>query len=220
MTDIDTSDAGGPHAGQPVRHAGADLADATAAVVMVHGRGATAHSILGMAGEFGTDGVAYLAPSAARNTWYPHSFMQETTANQPHLDSALAVLGRLVDVAGDAVGRENVLVLGFSQGACLGSEWLARNADRYGGFVGFSGGLHGPEGTPRDYDGDLDGTPVFLGCSDVDPHIPLERVKETTEVFTELGAEVDERIYEGMGHGVNEDELAAAKAMVTSLDVE
>ncbi|WP_284013292.1 alpha/beta hydrolase [Halobaculum litoreum] len=220
MTDIDTTGVEGPHGGQPVRHAGADLADANAAVVMVHGRGATAHSILGMAGEFGTDGVAYLAPSAARNTWYPYSFMEEPTKNQPHLDSALAFVGSVVDAAADAVGRENVLLLGFSQGACLSSEWLARNAARYGGLVGFSGGLIGPEGTPRDYDGDLDGTPVFLGCSDVDPHIPLERVKETTEVLEGLGAAVDERIYEGMGHGVNEDELAAAKAMVTSLDVE
>ncbi|MFC7096714.1 alpha/beta hydrolase [Halobaculum marinum] len=220
MTDIDTSAVDGPHGGQPVRHAGAALDDANAAVVMVHGRGATAHSILGMAGEFGTDDVAYLAPSAARNTWYPYSFMEETTKNQPHLDSALAFVASVVDAAADAVGRENVLLLGFSQGACLSSEWMARNAARYGGLVGFSGGLIGPEGTPREYDGDLDGTPVFLGCSDVDPHIPLERVKETTEVLEDLGAAVDERIYEGMGHGVNEDELAAAKAMVTSLDVE
>ncbi|QZP38772.1 alpha/beta hydrolase [Halobaculum magnesiiphilum] len=219
MTDIDTTDVEGPHGGQPVRHAGADLADANAAVVMVHGRGATARSILGMAGEFGTDSVAYLAPAAARNTWYPHSFMEETTRNQPYLDSALAFVGRVVDAAADAVGREKVLLLGFSQGACLSSEWLARNADRFGGLVAFSGGLIGPEGTPREYDGDLDGTPAFLGCSDVDPHIPLERVKETTEVLEGLGADVDERIYEGMGHGVNEDELNAAKGMVTSLEL-
>ncbi|WP_348608022.1 alpha/beta hydrolase [Halobaculum rarum] len=218
MTDIDTSGVDGPHGGQPVRHAGADLDEATAVVVMVHGRGATARSILGMAGEFGTDDVAYLAPSASRNTWYPHSFMEETSENQPHLDSALDFVGSVVDAAADAVGHERVLLLGFSQGACLSSEWVARNARRYGGLVGFSGGLIGPEGTPREYDGDLDGTPVFLGCSDVDPHIPLERVKETTEVLSGLGAEVDERIYEGMGHGVNEDELAAAKEMVASLE--
>ncbi|MFC6786283.1 alpha/beta hydrolase [Halobaculum halobium] len=219
MTDIDTKSVDGPHGGQPVRHAGADLTEATAAVVMVHGRGATARSILGMAGEFGTDSVAYLAPSAARNTWYPHSFMEETSKNQPHLDSALGFVGSVVEAAADAVGAENVLVLGFSQGACLASEWVARNARRYGGLVGFSGGLIGPEGSPREYDGDLDGTPAFLGCSDVDPHIPLERVTETTEVLEGLGAEVDERIYEGMGHGVNEDELAAAKGMVTSLEL-
>jgi predicted esterase len=219
MTDIDTTTVDGPHGGQPVRNAGADLDEATAAVVMIHGRGATAHSILGMAGEFGTDSVAYLAPSASRNTWYPHSFMEETATNQPHLDSALTFVGAVVDAAADAVGAEKVLLLGFSQGACLSSEWIARNADRFGGLVAFSGGLIGPEGTPREYDGDLGGTPAFLGCSDVDPHIPLERVTETTEVLTELGAEVDERSYEGMGHGVNEDEIAAAKAMVTSLEV-
>jgi len=220
MTDIDTTDVEGPHGGQPVRHAGADLDEATAAVVMVHGRGATARSILGMAGEFGTDDVAYLAPSASRNTWYPHSFMEETSGNQPHLDSALDFVGGVVDAVADAVGHERVLLLGFSQGACLSSEWVARNARKYGGLVGFSGGLIGPEGTPREYDGDLDGTPVFLGCSDVDPHIPLERVKETTEVLSGLGAEVDERIYEGMGHGVNEDELAAAKGMVAGLELD
>ncbi|QLG61524.1 alpha/beta hydrolase [Halorarum salinum] len=208
----------GPHAGQPVATAGADLADARAAVVTVHGRGATARSILGMAGEFGTDRVAYLAPQAANHTWYPHSFMEETARNQPHLDSALEFLGGTVAEAADAVGHDRVALLGFSQGACLSSEWVARNARRYGGLIAFSGGLVGPEGTPREYDGDLDGTPAFLGCSDVDPHIPLERVHETRDVLEDLGAEVDERIYEGMGHGVNEDEFSAAKGIVTSLE--
>ncbi|QLG27664.1 dienelactone hydrolase family protein [Halorarum halophilum] len=210
----------GPHADQQVVTAGADLADARAAVVMVHGRGATARSILGMASEFGTDHVAYLAPQAANHTWYPHSFLEETEKNQPHLDSALEFLGETVKRAADAVGHDRVALLGFSQGACLSSEWVARNARRYGGVVAFSGGLVGPEGTPREYEGDLDGTPAFLGCSDVDPHIPLERVHETRDVFEDLGAEVDERIYEGMGHGVNEEELAAAKGIVTSLERE
>lgn len=210
----------GPHADQQVVTAGADLADARAAVVMVHGRGATARSILGMSGEFGTDRVAYLAPQAANHTWYPHSFTEETEHNQPHLDSALAFLGETVERAADAVGADRVALLGFSQGACLSSEWVARNARRYGGVIAFSGGLIGPEGTPRNYEGDLDGTPAFLGCSDVDPHIPLERVHETRDVFEELGAAVDERIYEGMGHGVNEEELAAAKGIVTSLERE
>ena len=218
MTDIDTAGVDGPHGGRPVRHAGADLADASAAVVMTHGRGATARSILGMAGEFDTDDVAYLAPSASRNTWYPRSFTEAMERNQPNLDSALALVGRVVDAAADAVGAERVVLLGFSQGACLSSEWVARNAREYGGLVGFSGGLIGPEGTPREYDGDLDGTPVLLGCSDVDPHIPLERVRETTAVLEGLGAEVDERIYEGMGHGVNEDEMDAAAELVTGLE--
>ncbi|ESP88434.1 alpha/beta hydrolase [Candidatus Halobonum tyrrellensis] len=220
MTDLALDGVEGPHADQPVVTEGADLDDARAAVVMVHGRGATARSILGMADEFGTDHVAYLAPSAARNTWYPQSFLAETDENEPHLSSALSFVGRLVDRAADAVGYDRVALLGFSQGACLASEWAARNARRYGGVIAFSGGLIGPPGTPREYDGDLDGTPAFVGCSDSDPHIPLERVHETAEVLEAIGAEVDERIYEGMGHGINEEELAAAKGVVTSLERE
>ena len=208
----------GPHADQPRLTAGASLDEADAAVVMVHGRGATARSILSMAREVHRDGVAYLAPQAANNTWYPNSFLSSLESNEPYLSSALGVVGRSVADAADAgVPPDRTLLMGFSQGACLTSEFVARNARRYGGVAGLSGGLIGPEGTPRDYDGSLDGTPVFLGCSDVDPHVPLERVRETTEVFERLGADVDERIYEGMAHTVNEDEIAAVRELVASL---
>ncbi|WP_435124684.1 alpha/beta hydrolase [Halobaculum sp. D14] len=220
MTEPSLDGVSGPHGGQPVTTAGADLDEARAAVVLVHGRGASPHSVLGMAEEFGTDHVAYLAPAAAQNTWYPRSFMEPLAENQPWLDSALDAVGALVDDAAAAVGAERVALLGFSQGACLSSEFVARNARRYGGLIAFSGGLIGPEGTAREYDGSLDGTPVFLGCSDVDPHIPLERVHETRDVLDDLGADVDERIYEGMGHTVNRDELGAAKGVVTSLESE
>jgi len=203
-----------PHGDQPVAEAGAALDDANGVVVAVHGRGATAESMLDLAGEFAFDDVAVLAPQAAGRTWYPNSFMAPMETNQPGLDSGLAKVGDVVEQAADAVGREHVVVLGFSQGACLGSEYVARNADRYGGLVVFSGGLIGPEGTPREYDGDLDGTPVFLGCDDSDPHIDVERVHETTRVPEALGGDVDERVYDGIGHGVVPDELEAANAIV------
>lgn len=208
----------GPHSGQPVLAAGEPLETARAAAVFVHGRGASAASILGLAAEFDAPGVAFLAPQAAGSTWYPNSFLAPLEANQPWLDSALemvgAVLGRL-EAAGFASSR--VLLLGFSQGACLALEYAARNARRYGGVVGLSGGLIGPDGTPRDYAGSLDGTPVFLGCSDVDPHIPEPRVRHSADVLARLGADVDMRLYPGMGHTVNQDELNRVQEMLDAL---
>lgn len=204
----------GPHADQPVETVGEPLEVASAAVVLAHGRGATARGILGMSDEIGVEGVAYLAPQAARNAWYPQSFMAPVADNQPWLDSALALFGAAVERATDALGHERVVLGGFSQGACLASEFTARNARRYGGLFALSGGLIGPEGFEFDYDGSMDGTPVFLGCSDVDPHIPVERVHETAAVFEDLGADVDERIYEGMGHGVIPDEIEAVRRIV------
>ncbi|HLV45086.1 MAG TPA: dienelactone hydrolase family protein [Aggregatilineales bacterium] len=208
----------GPHSGQPVLAAGEPLETARAAAVFVHGRGASAASILGLAAEFDAPGVAFLAPQAAGSTWYPNSFLAPLEANQPWLDSALemvgAVLGRL-EAAGFASSR--VLLLGFSQGACLALEYAARNARRYGGVVGLSGGLIGPDGTPRDYAGSLDGTPVFLGCSDVDPHIPEPRVRHSADVLARLGADVDMRLYPGMGHTVNQDELNRVQEMLGAL---
>lgn len=198
----------GPHQDQPLVTAGADPEDAAAGVVMVHGRGASARSILGMAGEFGVEDVAYVAPQARRGTWYPNSFMAPMDSNEPGLSSGLQAVADSIGTLNDAgIPTERVLLLGFSQGACLSSEYVARNARRYGGLAAFSGGVIGPEGTPRDYEGSLDGTPVFLGCSDRDPHIPLERVHETADVFEDLEGDVTERIYEGMGHTVNEDEI-------------
>ena len=208
----------GPHQSQPLVSAGASLDDADAAVVLVHGRGATAQSILGMADEFHQEGVAYLAPQAARNTWYPNSFLAPIESNEPGLTSGLQAIADAISEANAAgIPTEHVVLLGFSQGACLASEYVARNATRYGGLAVLSGGLIGPEGTSRDYDGSLDGTPIFLGCSDVDPHIPIERVHETVEVFERMDADVTEQIYEGMGHGVNEDELAQVSEMVADL---
>lgn len=185
---------------------------------MVHGRGADAEGMLSLADAFAQPDVAYLAPQAAGRSWYPHSFLAPIEHNEPYLSSALGMLdGLLEDLATAGFAPEQVVVLGFSQGACLALEYAARRARRYGGMVGLSGGLIGPDGTPRDYAGDLGGTPVFLGCSDVDPHIPLPRVQETARVLGRLGGAVRERIYPGMGHGINDDEVKHVRGLLAKL---
>ena len=172
--------------------------------------------MLGLAEEFRIHDIAYLAPQAAGSTWYPYSFLAPISDNEPGLSSALSVIDRLVHaVEQEHVPSERVAILGFSQGACLTLEFAARHPRRHAAIVGLSGGLIGPPGTPRNYPGSLDGTPVFLGCSDVDPHIPLERVHESSEVFRRLGASVDERIYPRMGHTINRDEIDAVSALLT-----
>lgn len=206
------------HEDQPVYSLGVGLDEARAAVVLIHGRGATAQSILTLAEEFAQPDLAYVAPQAAGNTWYPFSFMMPMAQNEPYLSSALATVSALVASIEDlGVPAERIVLAGFSQGACLASEWVARHARRYGGLIVFSGGLIGPPGTPRTYGGTLDGTPVFVGCSDVDFHIPVERVHETTNVLRALGATVDERIYPQMGHTVIEDELDAARTLLGAI---
>jgi predicted esterase len=185
-------------------------------MLMIHGRGASAEDILALAAELNHPELAYLAPQAAGSTWYPHSFLAPPASNEPYLSSALAAVAALLDrVAAAGIPPERTVLLGFSQGACLATEFAARN----GGVVGLSGGLIGPGGTPRDYPGSLAGTPVFLGCSDVDPHIPAARVRESAEVLARLGGEVDARLYPGLGHTVNRDEIAAVRAMLGRLPV-
>ena len=209
----------GPHRGQPVLLAGEPLAEAQAAMIMIHGRGATAESILSLADVLAQQpGFAYLAPQAAGYTWYPNSFLAPIASNEPGLSSGLAVIGALLaqlDTAG--IPAERTMLLGFSQGACLSTEFVARYARRYGGVAGLSGGLIGPEGTPRDYKGSLAGTPIFLGCSDDDFHIPKARVQYTTEVLRRLGGEVTERLYPGMGHTINQDEIDFVQGMMKAL---
>jgi predicted esterase len=207
-----------PHAGEPLRTAGAPLETARAAVVAVHGRGASAESILTLAPALQVEGVAYVAPQAAGGAWYPYGFMSPMPLNEPGITSGMAAITRAIGrVAAAGIPAERTVLLGFSQGACLASEYVARHARRWGGLAGLSGGLIGPDGTPRDYAGALDGTPVFLGCSDVDPHIPAERVRETAEVLARLGGAVDARLYPGMGHIVNEDELGAVRGILRAL---
>jgi predicted esterase len=200
-----------PHAGQPVLTTGAELSDARAMVLAVHGRGATASDILTLAAEFQDDTFSWIAPQASGRTWYPFSFLSPLQTNEPGLSSALSVLdGILREAEHRGIASERVVLMGFSQGACLALEYAARHARRFGGVVGFSGGLIGPAGTRRDYAGDFAGTPVFLGCSDRDPHIPAERVQDTAEVMSRMGAHVDMRLYQGMAHTIIDEEIKTA----------
>lgn len=202
----------------PTLAAGAPLAAAHAALIMVHGRGASAESILTLAPELPAEGLAYLAPQATDGSWYPFSFMAPLAHNEPFLSAALEAVGAVAaQVAAAGIPPERTAFLGFSQGACLASEYVARNARRYGGLIVLSGGLIGPEGTPRDYAGSLGGTPVFLGCSDVDAHIPKERVLESEAALARLGGAVTAKLYQGMGHTVNQDEIDHARAILAAL---
>ena len=205
----------GPHQGQSIYTIEKPLAEAQAAMILVHGRGDNASGILGLAQELVHPDFVYLAPQAEGNTWYPYSFLEPMTRNEPGLSSGLQAIGELVaQVEAAGIPAECIVLAGFSQGACLASEFVARNARRYGGLLVFSGGLIGPPGTPRDYAGSLAGTPVFLGCSDVDFHIPLARVEETAVTFTTLGADVNKQIYPGMDHTIVPDELVHAREIV------
>jgi predicted esterase len=184
-------------------------------MVMLHGRGATADSILSLAPELDAPEFAYLAPQAGGNSWWPQSFLAPIASNEPGISSAMtAVEDTLRQIATAGIPVERTLLLGFSQGACLAAEFAARHARRYGGVATLSGGLIGPDSTPRNYAGSLDGTPVFLGCSDIDSHIPAERVRLSGEILRKLGGEVTVRLYPGMGHLINEDEIAAVRTMM------
>ena len=205
----------GPHAGAPVLTAGAPVVDAVGALVLVHGRGADAEGMLDLARHFGAERFGWVAPQADGNAWYPFPFLAPIARNQPYLDSALALLAAITDqLAADGIPHARQVLVGFSQGACLSLEFAARSDRRWGGVVGLSGGVIGPEGTTWDRPRGIAETPIFLGCSDVDPHIPLARVRETRDLFTRLGAIVDERIYPGMPHTINDDEITAVRALL------
>ncbi|HEV2108218.1 MAG TPA: alpha/beta fold hydrolase [Thermomicrobiales bacterium] len=207
-----------PHGDQPVVKAGVPVERATGAIVALHGRGSSAEDILGLAAALDPGGFAYLAPQAAGHTWYPNRFTAPRSSNEPFLSSALGAVAATVaraTVAG--IPHERIVLLGFSQGACLAIEYAARHARRWGGVIVLSGGLIGPPGTPRDYPGSFAGTPIFLGCSDVDAHIPVERVHESAEVVQRMGGDVDKRIYPGMGHTVNQDEVEAVRALLACI---
>jgi predicted esterase len=204
-----------PHGGERVLIGGAPLETAAGALIAIHGRGAGAEDIMALAREIAPPNVTMLAPQAAGNTWYPYAFLEPTERNEPYLSSALRIVADLIaQVDEHGISPERVALVGFSQGACLALEAAARNAQRYAGIIGLSGGLIGPPGTSFDFAGSLDGTPVFLGCSDVDPHIPKERVEESAAALERLGAAVDLRLYPGMSHTVNRDELEAARTIL------
>ena len=196
--------------------AGKPLNEANKVMVMIHGRGASAHDILSLTAHISDNDFAFVAPEAEGNTWYPYSFLQPMADNEPYLSSALEVLaslrGRLQ--ADYNFKSPQIYWLGFSQGACLALEFVARNAMQYGGVFGLSGGLIGPADTPRVYAGPLVNTPVFLGCSDADTHIPKERVLETATIFRDMGANVTAKLYPNFSHSINEDELNIVNLLI------
>ena len=204
-----------PHAGSAVVSAGPAPEEAAATLVLLHGRGGTAREMLSLLPELKVPDLAVLAPQATGSTWYPYSFLQTMSLNQPYLDSALRRVESLVsELIGRGVATERIALLGFSQGACLACEFAARHPRRYGALMGLSGGLIGPPGTSRNYPGSLDGMPLFLGCGDPDAHIPFERVEETAAVLTRMNAATDMRRYPGMGHTISADEIDACSTLL------
>jgi phospholipase/carboxylesterase len=204
-----------PHAGGAVVRMGAPIESASAVVIAIHGRGASPRDILSLTQRLNRPDVAFLAPAAAGNSWYPYSFLSETTKNEPLLTSALRRMSSLVDELDERdVSHERIVFLGFSQGACLSAEFVVRHARRWGGVIVLSGGLIGPPGTTWNRPGTLDDTPIFVGCSDIDTHIPKDRVEESVAVLTRMGGLVTSRFYAGMGHTVNEDELEHARQVI------
>jgi phospholipase/carboxylesterase len=202
-----------------VARAGTPLANARMAMILLHGRGATAESMLPLTAAFAQPNLAYLAPQAPDQTWYPYSFLAPHEQNEPALSRALAIVQDLLDgVAQENIRLERTVLLGFSQGGCLAMEFAARNARPYGAVVGLSAGLIGPQGAPRNYAGSLAGTPIFIGCGDVDSHIPIWRVHESTRVLRDLGANVTERVYPGMGHTINDDEIRQVTKLIAQLE--
>lgn len=204
-----------PHLSQPLARRGCALDNARAAAVMVHGRGRNTDDILAIADRIGLPDVTYLAPAAFENSWYPNRFMEPIELNQPRLDQSLECVHALV--SGMLMKRfapAQIVLLGFSQGGCLVAEYAVRHAQRYGGVIALTGGLIGPPETKWDFKGGFDGTPVFLGTSDIDEWVPETRVRETARVLGHMGADVEMKVYAAMGHVVNDDEIAAARRII------
>jgi phospholipase/carboxylesterase len=212
---LETSVVSDPHRDQPVLTLGAELSQATAAVILLHGRGASAEDILGLATEMYDERFAYLAPQAAGHSWYPNSFLAPIEKNEPWLSSALAKVGTIVQQAVAAgVSRDHIFVCGFSQGACLSSEFVARNPARYGGVIAFTGGLIGPADANLHHAGELGGMPALFSSGDPDPHVPWRRVLESAEQFTAMGAEVKTQRYPGRPHTVLPQEIKSARDLI------
>jgi len=208
------------HEGQPVLQDGVPLAAAGVVIVLLHGRGGSGKDMLGLGRAVAAHRpkVALLAPQAADGTWYPGRFWEPLARNEPHLTSALRVVAGTIDeLLAGRIARERILLVGFSQGACLALEFAVRHPQRYGAVVGLSGAVIGPPGLPRDLAGSLGGTPVFLGCGDTDPHIPVASVHESAAIFRKMGAEVVERIYPQMPHTVNDDEIATVANLIARI---
>lgn len=207
-----------PHAGEPTLRRGAALEEAKLAVIMIHGRNAGPANILELASMIDHPDAVYLAPGAHRGAWYPTSFLSPIEQNEPGISSGISVIHALTDeIIAAGIPAERIVLLGFSQGACLAGTAAQRRPMRYGGVLMFSGGLIGPPGTSWSDEGSLAETPVFLGCSNIDFHIPEKRVRDSATHFTRMGADVTMRIYEGMGHLVNDDEIAFANQLLAQV---
>ncbi len=206
------------HANGEILKTGPEPTKAAGVIVLLHGRNASAHDMIALYQDIADERFAALAPQAALNTWYPNSFLAPIAANQPWLDSALERVESIVtELLSRKISSGRIVVMGFSQGACLTVEFAARHPRRYGAIIGLTGGLIGPAGTPRNYPGSLAGTPVLLGSGDPDSHVPFERVRETEQVLNKMGAKVELRRYPGMGHGINEDEIDACRKLLNSI---
>jgi len=205
-----------PHQQERILFSGAAPQEAHTALILIHGRGASAHDILGLAREVNVPELWAIAPQAANFTWYPNRFNTPVAGNEPWLTWGLARIDEMVTLArAEGIANEHIVLAGFSQGACLALEWLARSGTQLGGVLGFSGGLIENGDRPREYESDLLGSHVFIGCSDVDFHIPLERVERSAELLGAMGAEVEKRIYPGMGHTINQDEINYLRQLLT-----
>ncbi|MCU7547602.1 dienelactone hydrolase family protein [Chitinophagaceae bacterium LB-8] len=194
---------------------GKDITEATKVLLMIHGRGGSAQDILSLSSYLEVADFTLLAPQATNNTWYPYSFMAPPAQNEPWLSSAIDLLKGIVnEIMSNGISTENIYFLGFSQGACLTLEFVTRNATRYGGVVAFTGGLIGDKVYPENYKGDFNGTPVFIGTSNPDPHVPVERVYATSNILKDMNASVTEKVYNNMGHTINQDEISLANSLI------
>lgn len=208
----------GPHQKTQRATAGADADKAPGAVIFIHGRGASANSILPLSRDLDAADFHLVAPQANGNTWYPYSFLMPTEKNEPGLSSGLQAIADIItDLESKGVSKEQIILCGFSQGACLASEYVARHPARYGGLIAFSGGLIGDSVNADNYNGSLKNTPFFIGCSDIDSHIPVERVHDTAEIMEKLGAAVTKKVYPGMGHTIIADEVEHAKKIIEAV---
>jgi len=204
-----------PHKEGPVRQFGRALAEASGAVILLHGRGGSAEDILSLAREFYLPELAYLAPQAAGNTWYPNSFLAPVAQNEPWLTSALRKVEAAVQMANQAgIATDRIVIAGFSQGACLATEFVARHPERYAGLIAFTGGLIGPPDADLTHTGNLAGTPVFFGSGDPDPHVPWQRVQQSATIFAGMGAEVTARRYTDRPHTISIEEIDFARSLI------
>jgi predicted esterase len=204
-----------PHAGQPVLHFGVPLAEATGAIVLLHGRGGSAENMLSLARALHREGLAYLAPQAAGHTWYPNSFLAPRESNEPYLSSALRKVGLVIaELEAAGLPLDRIVIAGFSQGACLATEFVASNPARYGGLIAFTGGLIGSPDTNLHHDGSLAGTPALFLSGDPDPHVPWQRVQASAAELERMGAIVTARRYPGRPHTISVEEVELARTLI------